>query len=67
MIANQRTVHVVDSKIPERPSSKDLKRVLLVALRCVDPDLNHRPKMGDVVHMLETKDLLIGDVNLLEY
>ncbi|XP_030448803.2 probable serine/threonine-protein kinase At1g01540 [Syzygium oleosum] len=65
MIANQRTVHVIDSKIPERPSSKELKRVLLVALRCVDPDLNHRPKMGDVVHMLETKDLLIGDVNLL--
>ncbi|XP_010060469.2 probable serine/threonine-protein kinase At1g01540 [Eucalyptus grandis] len=62
MIANQRTVHVVDSNIPERPSSKELKRVLLIALRCVDPDLNHRPRMGDVVHMLETRDLLIGDV-----
>ncbi|KAF8044059.1 hypothetical protein BT93_A2130 [Corymbia citriodora subsp. variegata] len=64
MIANQRTVHVVDSKIPERPSSKELKRVLLIALRCIDQDLNHRPKMGDVVHMLETRDLLIGDVKL---
>lgn len=62
MVGNRRSEEVVDPKIPEPPSSKALKRVLLVALRCVDPDANKRPKMGHIIHMLEAEDLLYRDV-----
>lgn len=53
MVASQTTAYVVDPKLPEKPYSKELKRLLLVALRCVDPDLEVRPRMGEVLHMLE--------------
>ncbi|KAF6157643.1 hypothetical protein GIB67_037216 [Kingdonia uniflora] len=59
MVGNRRTEEVVDPKLPQMPSSKALKRVLLVALRCVDPDAQKRPKMGHVIHMLEAEDLLM--------
>ncbi|KAK7315122.1 hypothetical protein VNO77_33654 [Canavalia gladiata] len=58
MISNGKIDHVVDPKLPEMPSSKELKRVILVALRCVDPNVNPRIKMRDVVCMLETNLLL---------
>ncbi|KAJ7969883.1 Kinase family protein [Quillaja saponaria] len=61
MIANQKIAYVVDSKLPEVPPSKELKRILLIALRCVDPAVNHRPTMGEVIHMLEPRDLLLCD------
>ncbi|XP_018485950.2 probable serine/threonine-protein kinase At1g01540 [Raphanus sativus] len=61
MVGNRRSEEVVDPKIPEPPSSKALKRVLLVALRCVDPDANKRPKMGHIIHMLEAEDSLYRD------
>ncbi|XP_007038810.2 PREDICTED: probable serine/threonine-protein kinase At1g01540 [Theobroma cacao] len=61
MVANKKIAHVLDPKMPEIPSIKELKRVTLVALRCVDPDLDHRPRMGQVVHMLEPRDLLLND------
>ncbi|KAK9914323.1 hypothetical protein M0R45_038109 [Rubus argutus] len=61
MVASQRTAYVVDPKLPEKPTSKELKRVLLVALRCADPDLEDRPRMGEVLHMLEPHDLLLCD------
>ncbi|GJT64774.1 hypothetical protein Tco_1016254 [Tanacetum coccineum] len=38
------------------PSSKALKRLLLVDLWCVDPDAQKRLKMGHVLHMLEVDD-----------
>ncbi|GJW38399.1 probable serine/threonine-protein kinase [Tanacetum coccineum] len=41
---------------PEMPSSKALKRLLLVDLWCVDPDAQKRLKMGHVLHMLEADD-----------
>ncbi|KAK4760877.1 hypothetical protein SAY87_005770 [Trapa incisa] len=47
---------VLDPKLPEKPASRSLKRVLLVALRCVDPTAQKRPKMGHVVHMLEAEE-----------
>ncbi|KAL6123188.1 hypothetical protein ACLB2K_075710 [Fragaria x ananassa] len=53
MVASQTTAYVVDPKLPEKPYSKELKRLLLVALRCVDPDLEVRPRMGEVLHILE--------------
>jgi hypothetical protein len=62
MVAERKAELVVDPKIAEKPSSKALKRALLVALRCVDPDGHKRPKMGHVIHMLEMDDLLIKDV-----
>ncbi|XP_059459401.1 probable serine/threonine-protein kinase At1g01540 [Corylus avellana] len=60
-VANREISCVVDPKLPEMPSSKALKRIILVALHCVDPNINHRPKMGDVVHMLEQCDMLLNN------
>jgi serine/threonine protein kinase len=62
MVAERKAEEVVDPKMAEKPSPKTLKRALLVALRCVDPDANKRPKMGHVIHMLEMDDLLFRDV-----
>ncbi|MBA0560012.1 hypothetical protein Golob_016940 [Gossypium lobatum] len=65
MVGDRKSKEVVDPKLPEMPASKALKRVLLVALRCVDPDATKRPKMGHVIHMLESDDLLFHDDCLL--
>lgn len=62
MVSDRRTEEVLDPKIPERPTAKALKRALLVALRCVDPDSRKRPKMGHVIHMFEMDELLLNDV-----
>lgn len=56
MVGSRRSEEVVDPKLAVKPSSRALKRALLVALRCVDPDAQKRPKMGHVVHMLEADD-----------
>ncbi|XP_010919126.1 probable serine/threonine-protein kinase At1g01540 [Elaeis guineensis] len=61
MVGDRKAEQVVDPKMPEKPSPKALKRALLVALRCVDPDAAKRPKMGRVIHMLEMDDLLFRD------
>ncbi|KAK6142790.1 hypothetical protein DH2020_023138 [Rehmannia glutinosa] len=61
MVGNRKSEEVIDPKLPEKPASKALKRVILVALRCVDPDAQKRPKMGHVIHMLESEDLLSRD------
>ncbi|KAK4266889.1 hypothetical protein QN277_023752 [Acacia crassicarpa] len=61
MVGNRKAEQVVDPKLPKMPSLKALKRALLVALRCVDPDATKRPKMGHVIHMLEADDLLFPD------
>ncbi|XLS56146.1 hypothetical protein HN51_005901 [Arachis hypogaea] len=58
MVGNRKAEEVVDPKLPEMPTSKALKRAILIALRCVDPDATKRPKMGHVIHMLEADDLL---------
>ncbi|KHG20856.1 hypothetical protein F383_28408 [Gossypium arboreum] len=60
-VGNRKSEEVVDPKLPEMPASKALKRVLLVALKCVDPDATKRPKMGHIIHMLEADDLLFRD------
>ncbi|PKA55984.1 putative serine/threonine-protein kinase [Apostasia shenzhenica] len=62
MVGERRSEEIVDPKMLEKPSSKALKRALLVALRCVDPDALKRPKMGHVIHMLEMEDLLFREV-----
>lgn len=64
MVTNRNAEGVLDPKIPEKPSSRALKRALLVALRCVDPNAQKRPKMGYVIHMLEADDFTFRDVSL---
>lgn len=61
MVSNRNSEGVLDPKLPQKPSSRALKRVLLVALRCVDPNSQKRPKMGHVVHMLEAEESLYND------
>ncbi|ERM96432.1 probable serine/threonine-protein kinase At1g01540 [Amborella trichopoda] len=56
MVGSRNAELVVDPKMSEKPSSRALKRALLVALRCVDPDALKRPKMGHVIHMLEVDE-----------
>ncbi|XP_050206601.1 probable serine/threonine-protein kinase At1g01540 isoform X3 [Mercurialis annua] len=61
MVTERTPERVVDPKILEKPCSRALKRVLLVALRCVDPNSQKRPKMGHVVHMLEANEFPFKD------
>ncbi|KAL2345582.1 hypothetical protein Fmac_006867 [Flemingia macrophylla] len=56
MVGNRRSEEVVDPNIEMKPSTRALKRALLTALRCVDPDSEKRPKMGQVVRMLESEE-----------
>lgn len=62
MVGSRRSEEIVDPKLSEKPSLKSLKRALLIALRCVDPDSSKRPKMGHVIHMLEADDVLFREV-----
>ncbi|VAH77764.1 unnamed protein product [Triticum turgidum subsp. durum] len=57
MIANRRAEEVVDPILEVRPTIRALKRALLIALRCVDPDSEKRPKMGQVARMLESEEV----------
>ncbi|KAM6555770.1 hypothetical protein CsatB_002789 [Cannabis sativa] len=59
MVATERSGDVLDPTLVELPCSIELKRILLIALRCVDVDEEHRPNMGDVIHMLQPRDLLL--------
>lgn len=53
MVGNRRAEEVVDPNLQPKPSTHALKRALLVALRCVDPESERRPKMSQVVRMLD--------------
>ncbi|KAL3651414.1 hypothetical protein CASFOL_004416 [Castilleja foliolosa] len=56
MVGSRRSEEVVDPNIDTRPSTRDLKRALYTALRCVDPDSDKRPRMTQVVRMLESEE-----------
>ncbi|KAI3525369.1 hypothetical protein L1887_04116 [Cichorium endivia] len=56
MVASRRGEELLDPKMNVRPSSRALKRALLVCLRCIDMDASKRPKMGQIVHMLEENE-----------
>ncbi|KAM7482602.1 hypothetical protein LguiB_007185 [Lonicera macranthoides] len=56
MVASRRGEELVDPLIEVKPSPRSLKRALLVCLRCIDLDPNKRPKMGQIVHMLEADE-----------
>lgn len=62
MVGNKRSEEVVDPYLVPRPSIRALKRALLTALRCVDPDSEKRPNMGQVVRMLESDDSMPREV-----
>uniref|UniRef100_A0A0A9E3M6 Pk8-a n=1 Tax=Arundo donax TaxID=35708 RepID=A0A0A9E3M6_ARUDO len=53
MVGTRRAEEVVDPDMELKPAT----RALLVALRCVDPDAEKRPTMGQVVRMLEAEDV----------
>ncbi|KAK3420889.1 hypothetical protein EUGRSUZ_G00446 [Eucalyptus grandis] len=56
MVASHRGEDLVDPLIAVQPPPRALKRVLLICLRCIDLEATKRPKMGQIVHMLETDD-----------
>ncbi|CAK7346672.1 unnamed protein product [Dovyalis caffra] len=56
MVGTRRAEEVVDPSLEVKPTTRALKRALLVALRCVDPDAEKRPKMTQVARMLEADE-----------
>lgn len=64
MVASRRGEEVVDPLMDTHPPSRALKRILLLCLRCIDMDANKRPKMGQIVHMLETDEFPYRAVSL---
>lgn len=63
MVGNRRAEEVADPDLEIKPTTRALKRSLLVALKCVDPDSEKRPKMSRVVQMLETDELPLREVD----
>lgn len=62
MVGARRSEDVVDPNLEVKPSTRALKRALLVALRCVDHDAENRPKMSQVVRMLEADEYPFREV-----
>ncbi|KAK1387393.1 Protein kinase domain-containing protein [Heracleum sosnowskyi] len=56
MVGSRRSEEVIDPSMETKPSRTALKRALLTALRCVDPDSQKRLTMGEVVRMLESEE-----------
>ena len=63
MVASRRGDELVDPLIEIQPPPRSLKRALLVCLRCIDLDVSKRPKMGQIVHMLEADDFPFRSVS----
>lgn len=62
MVGTRRAEEVVDPNLEVKPSTRALKRALLVALRCVDTDADKRPRMTQVVRMLEADEYPFREV-----
>ena len=62
MVGNGRAEEVVDQNLEVKPPTRALKRALLVALRCVNPESDKRPKMSQVVQMLEADQFPLHEV-----
>lgn len=67
MVGNRRAEEVVDENLEVKPATRALKRALLVALRCVDPDSEKRPKMSQVVRMLEADEFPYREVRIQSF
>ncbi|GAV69985.1 Pkinase domain-containing protein/CAP_N domain-containing protein/CAP_C domain-containing protein [Cephalotus follicularis] len=63
MLASRRGDDVLDPLMEVQPTPRALKRALLICLRCIDLDANKRPKMGQIVHMLEADDFPFRSVS----
>ncbi|XP_021724590.1 probable receptor-like protein kinase At2g42960 [Chenopodium quinoa] len=57
MVGTRRAEEVVDPNLEVKPTTRALKRALLVALRCIDPDPEKRPRMSQVVRMLDADEV----------
>lgn len=66
MVNAKKAEEVVDTRLDTKPTTRALKRALLIALRCVDPDSDKRPKMGQIVQMLESDDFPFRKVMFLQ-
>ncbi|KMZ72927.1 Protein kinase family protein [Zostera marina] len=53
---HKRGEELLDPLIIERPSPRVLRKILLICIRCTDPVAENRPKMGQVLHMLESNE-----------
>lgn len=67
MVASHRGEELVDPLIEIPPPPRTLKRVLLVCFRCIDLDASKRPKMGQIVHMLEADDFSYRVVSFITF
>ncbi|KAF2290626.1 hypothetical protein P3X46_029361 [Hevea brasiliensis] len=56
MVGTRRAEEVLDPNLEVKPTTRALKHALLAAVRCVDPDAEKRPKMSQVVQMLEADE-----------
>lgn len=65
MVGARRAEEVVDPNLEVKPSTRSLKRALLVALRCVDHDAENRPKMSQVARMLEADEYPFREVPVI--
>lgn len=64
MVGSRQGEELLDPKINVRPSPRALKRALLVCLRCIDMDASKRPKMGQIVHMLDSNEFPFRGVSI---
>ncbi|RYR28929.1 hypothetical protein Ahy_B01g053152 [Arachis hypogaea] len=55
MVGNRKSEELIDLNLLEKPL---LSFALLVALKCVDPDVTKRPKIRHIIHMLEADEIL---------
>ncbi|KAG6415022.1 hypothetical protein SASPL_122423 [Salvia splendens] len=56
MVSSRRSEEITDPLMAVPPPPRALKRILLLCLRCIDLDAIKRPKMGQIVHMLEADE-----------
>ena len=56
MVSNHQLEEVVDPNLKEKPSLQELKKIVDIALKCVDQEAERRPKMSQVIQMLESDD-----------
>ncbi|XP_047328326.1 probable receptor-like serine/threonine-protein kinase At4g34500 [Impatiens glandulifera] len=62
MVERQEFDHLLDPKIRKVPPLMELKKTILIALRCADADVEKRPTMEDVFRMFQPRGRLIINV-----
>ena len=67
MVGSRRVEDLVDPRVAAPPPPRVLNRVLLVCLRCIDADAHKRPRMGQIVHMLEGDEFPFRTVRVIVF